>query len=543
MAMTMTAMEFLRLFSGTGWLMGPLFDKELRVASRRTRSYALRSGYLVLLSILMLSAWLSFVGTPSRGFGAFTASRASGMSLYVANRVIWFQFAAAQIVAAVVVSFSVTDEIRRGTMSVLMTTPITSVQIVAGKLLGGLLQVMLLLAVGLPVLAVLRVLGGLSWDCVRAAFCITFSAAAFAGALSLLLSTRYHHPYQVLSAGAVVYFVAFLVPPVAALLLTLTGRAAALAIQPVVNLTSPFYALWKAAPRMSSTGLAAAIAFPWPVHCLILLATAALMLGVATPRIRRRVGGTLTGPVEVLRAVHRPRRSPVTWRDNPGLAWYAKRGDRIVVSVALAAAGVIVLAGWLSDLSTAAYLFCVERAFWMVAILRLAISASAGITLEKERGTWPLLLATPLNDIQIVQAKAWAALRRSAVLLLSAFAIQLGWLLSGTSTSHVVAALLSTLSRAVSVLFVLAAALYFGVRLKTTTVAAAAAAGTSLCLIFLVSELFGPLLFRLLWTFQARSRDPAVLTLAMAAGMVLLYVPLAGWFFERAQRNVRRYVF
>jgi ABC-type transport system involved in multi-copper enzyme maturation permease subunit len=541
--MTATAMEFIRLFSGAGRLTGPLLDKELRVASRRTRSYALRSGYLVLLSVLMLSAWLSFVGAPSRSLGAFTASRASVMSLYVANRVIWFQFAAAQIVAAVVVSFSVTDEIRRGTMSVLMTTPITSVQIVAGKLLGGLLQVMLLLAVGLPVLAVLRVQGGLSWEVVRAAFCITFTAAAFAGALSLLLSTRYHHPYQVLSAGAVVYFVAFLVPPVAALLLTLTGKAAALAIQPIVNLTSPFYALWKAAPRMSSTGLAAALTFSWPVHCLILLAAAALMLGIATPRIRRRAAGTLGAAPEVLRAAPRPRRSPVTWRDNPGLAWYAKRGDRIFVSVALAAAGVIVLAGWLSGLSTAAYLFYVERAFWMVAILRLAISASAGITLEKERGTWPLLLTTPLDDVQIVQAKAWAALRRSAVLLLSAFAIQLGWLISGTGTSHLVAALLTMLSRAVSVLFVLAAALYFGVRLKTTTVAAAAAVGSCLCLMFLVSELLGPLLFRMLWTFRAGWRDPVVFGLAMAVGAVMLYVSLAALLFEQAQRSVRRYAF
>jgi ABC-type transport system involved in multi-copper enzyme maturation permease subunit len=543
MAMTMTAMEFLRLFSGTGWLMGPLFDKELRVASRRTRSYALRSGYLVLLSILMLSAWLSFVGAPSRSPGAFTASRASVMSLYVANRVIWFQFAAAQIVAAVVVSFSVTDEIRRGTMSVLMTTPITSVQIVAGKLLGGLLQVMLLLAVGLPVLAVLRVLGGLSWEVVSAAFCITFTAAAFAGALSLLLSTRYRHPYQVLSAGAVVYFAAFLVPPVAALLLTLTGRAAAYAVQPLVNLTSPFYALWKTAPRMSSTGLAAVITFSWPVHCLILLAAAALMLGLATPRMRRRAAGTLGAPAEALRAAPRPRRSPVTWRDNPGLAWYAKRGDRIFVSVALAVAGVIVLAGRLSGLPVAAYLFYLERAFWMVAILRLALSASAGITLEKERGSWPLLLTTPLDDTQIVHAKAGAALRRSAVLLVSAFAIQLGWLLSGTGASHVAAALLTMLSRAVSVLFVLAAALYFGVRLKTTTVAAAAAVGSCLCLMFLVNELLGPLLFRMLWTFQAGSRDPVVFGLAMGAGTVMLYVSLAGLLFDRAQRDVRRYVF
>jgi hypothetical protein len=233
----------------------------------------------------------------------------------------------------------------------------------------------------------------------------------------------------------------------------------------------------------------------------------------------------------------------VAWRDNPGPAWYAKRGDRIVVMMGLTAAGLLVLVGWISGRSTARYLYYVERAFWMVAILRLAISASAGITLEKERGTWPLLLMTPLDDLQIVHAKAWAALRRSAVLLVSAFVIQIGWLLSGTGASHLVGALLIILSRMVSVLFVLAAALYFGVRLKTTTVAAGAAVGACLCLTFLVSGVLGPLLFRMLWTFQAGSRDPVVFGAAMAGGTVMLYVSLAGLLFDQAQRNVRRHVF
>lgn len=58
-------------------LAGPIFDKELRVASRRVGSYGLRGGYLALLGILMLSAWYSAIGYAQRIGTAFAVSQGS----------------------------------------------------------------------------------------------------------------------------------------------------------------------------------------------------------------------------------------------------------------------------------------------------------------------------------------------------------------------------------------------------------------------------------------------------------------------------------
>ncbi len=69
---------------GLRQLIGPLSDRELRVASRRVRSYALRTGYIVLLCILMLSAWYQIVGRPNAG-AAFGVSRATEVSTQVAG--------------------------------------------------------------------------------------------------------------------------------------------------------------------------------------------------------------------------------------------------------------------------------------------------------------------------------------------------------------------------------------------------------------------------------------------------------------------------
>jgi len=87
------------------WLTGPIFDKELRVSSRRRRNYVLRSVYVVLLSVFILYVW--FV-TVSLGRGAsptaFQVSRMARVGKNVITTIIWFQFVAAQLIAIVMLS-------------------------------------------------------------------------------------------------------------------------------------------------------------------------------------------------------------------------------------------------------------------------------------------------------------------------------------------------------------------------------------------------------------------------------------------------------
>ncbi|MHC4354122.1 MAG: ABC transporter permease subunit, partial [Planctomycetota bacterium] len=154
--MTVTWINFASRLARLSWLAGPIFEKELRVSSRRKRNYALRSGYLLLLTVLIASAWLRTAVTGSGGSIAYTISRMGELGKNLILTITWFQFFAAQLVAVVMLSSSISDEIRRGTLDVLMTTPVNSFQVVAGKLLSSLLQLTLLLAISLPLLAILR---------------------------------------------------------------------------------------------------------------------------------------------------------------------------------------------------------------------------------------------------------------------------------------------------------------------------------------------------------------------------------------------------
>ena len=74
------------------WLTGPIFEKELRVSSRRRRNYVLRFAYLVLLTIFLVLFWLQWV--PSRGSGVYQSSRMAEAGKIIIAFIIWFQFIA-----------------------------------------------------------------------------------------------------------------------------------------------------------------------------------------------------------------------------------------------------------------------------------------------------------------------------------------------------------------------------------------------------------------------------------------------------------------
>ena len=115
------------------WLTGPIFDKELRISSRRKRNYFLRAVYLLILLITVALIWAEEVSSRSNSV-VYQTSRMSRVGLTITGVVVIVQFYLAQIISVVMLSNSISDEIYRKTLGVLMSTPITSLQIIAGKI-------------------------------------------------------------------------------------------------------------------------------------------------------------------------------------------------------------------------------------------------------------------------------------------------------------------------------------------------------------------------------------------------------------------------
>ena len=72
------------------WLTGPIFDKELRVSSRRRRNYTLRLIYVILLTFFIAIVWLSLV--KSEGSSAYQKSRLALAGKTIVTTIVMFQF-------------------------------------------------------------------------------------------------------------------------------------------------------------------------------------------------------------------------------------------------------------------------------------------------------------------------------------------------------------------------------------------------------------------------------------------------------------------
>ncbi|MHC4117856.1 MAG: ABC transporter permease subunit [Planctomycetota bacterium] len=550
------------LFDPIG-LVGPIFDKELRVSSRRRRNYLLRFAYVAVMSVFILSMWYSFVGGQGSSSPVYKASRLSLAGRQVISAIVWFQFIVAQLVAVVMLGSSISDEVRSGTLSVLMTTPINSFQIVTGKLLSKLLQITLLLAISLPLLAIVRVFGGVPWDYVASSVCITLTATLFAGALSLLLSMNYRHAYTVILVTVMVYMVVFGALPGLFNMLAVKGMFILdrQATQSLLAMINPFVAFGASSATFMQSGVP--VFFSWPLHCLLMLAGTTVLIIASVWRVRKAALGDTFGkaakwrPAPVIEhmlnrifyrrglssdgAVQPITGSPIIWKEmRKGFIGRSKGEGAMfaLLTAAFAIAAVLLLLGGGRNSFLPRYFM---SAFFLVALLRVAVLSAGSITVEKEARTWPVLLTTPLEARDIVRGKAIAAFRRNVPLLLSYCILSCILYLKFASPKIVLFFVLSLLPLASSVLFVIGSGLYFGTRFRTTTGAVAATIGLHLAITYLFCGMFNPL-NRFLYMAVFRSGGQWLyFSVIVVRSLTIGAVGLA--FVRCARRRLRRDIF
>ena len=182
----------------------PVLRKELRATSRHRRYYLLRLVFLAALTVFVVIAWQAT--TARRGINAiaypqiiqYPALDASFLMAEIGKAVVrqvtWFVFVAAQVVMLVLCSSVVSSEITARTLPALLSTPLSYFQIVWGKLMGRLSHVLTLVFCTVPLLAMVRIFGGVEWSFVINAALLTIAAALFIGAIAIYQSVRYRKP-------------------------------------------------------------------------------------------------------------------------------------------------------------------------------------------------------------------------------------------------------------------------------------------------------------------------------------------------------------
>jgi ABC-2 type transport system permease protein len=543
-------------------LAGPLLLKELRAASRQRRYYVLRCAYVGLLLVVVLQLWLVVVHVGTAGSTVVQASRLAAAGKSIVATIVWVQFITGQILAVVLLSDAISGEIRKRTLETLLVSPLGVWRIVTGKLLSRLLQLVLLLSISLPLLAVVRVFGGVPWDYVISGFCITLTAAVFAGSLSLFSSVRHRHAHEAVVLVGLWYLVIWGILSGVWLSLARVQYLPKAAGTSVLFLTNPPMALAMQTHAMLGAAGSTGVRSLWPLHCLIILAAASILLAVSVWRIRRitrarrwgQAGGSAEG-TNVLqpgtrpsfwqsrraaRPIRRVKGPPVQWKELQTPLFRSRWRLLFHTGLAVVIAGFVLVLVALFGRVMGGILFIPIQILQLLLVIDLAVAAGGAITREKEGRTWPILLATPLSSRQIVKGKALGAFHKNLPLLAS---------LGGT---YLLVALLGpvhqsglvftvALSLVGMVLFLLGVGLYLSVRLRTTTAAVAATLG-----LYFVPKLFccGGFGSALFLATGPRMGGPSLLSLLVISVIPVLAYVIAGLLCLRAAtRRLRRNVF
>jgi len=485
--------NFVARFLSPFRLTGPIFDKELRVSSRRRRNYVLRFAYVALLTAFLVLVWIEAMG--QSGSAVYRISRMAEAGKSIVIYIVWFQYCATQFLAVILLSNSISDEIYHRTLGLLMTTPINSFQIVMGKLLSKLLQLVLLLAISLPLLAIIRVMGGVPWNYVISSLCITLTTVIFVGSLSLFFSIFSRRTYVVIIVTIVTIVSIFALLPLGlyAIWDIMNPSISERSIFTVIFLPNPYCSMFINTIAMVDPRSAAALTFySWPLHCSIMLAASALLLFISMVIVRKVALRQATGQLDRSAGKRRSRRAakaagvdqqvftgairrvvgpPIIWKE---LRSPIFRHHKIRTCI-FAFIGLILLSGTyylcakarvLDDEGThAAYAVI----FLGVGMLFTIVLPATSITTERESRSWPVLLATPLDDKDILLGKFVGALRRCFPAWLLLFGHIIAFSLIGFI--HPLAIIQTGILVTWIAVFLSGSGLYFSSRFKHTTTA------------------------------------------------------------------------
>ncbi|MEM8737763.1 MAG: ABC transporter permease subunit [Planctomycetota bacterium] len=169
------------------WRLGPGNPMVVRIVeggSRRAQHFWVRLGYLGLLVGLVMVGLMSGAGLGQDVSMGELAKSGARVFQWVA----YGQVLGVCLLAPLFMAGAIASEQSGKTYNILLTTPLSNLQIVLGSFVGRLFFVWALLLSGLPLFAVVRVFGGVRTESVLTAFAVAGCTAVLVGSVAVMLS-------------------------------------------------------------------------------------------------------------------------------------------------------------------------------------------------------------------------------------------------------------------------------------------------------------------------------------------------------------------
>ncbi|GAB5496394.1 MAG: hypothetical protein Phyf2KO_14740 [Phycisphaerales bacterium] len=433
------------------WLYGlvwnPILQRELRASGRRRSTYIIRGGYAAAFSLVAITAVSSTIET----YGYYDSATARAQSLArlaesIVLFVVWFQFVTLVLLAPTMTSPSVCEEKLRGTLGALMTTPLTSMRIVLGKLMGRMYQALLLTLVSAPLLLAIRVFGGVPTEWIVAYTLVTLSTAVFAGSLGLLFAMWHDRSAPAAMFALLTLGLLFAAPPLIFYAMQQSNYFGLPSIGisegsihsfiPYGIASCPPIALALLAtdgPQQLGIPWLAGTPFDriWLLSVVYMLACSAFTLWIASGVMRRLLLMASGGAVKSTQAEERkPARGskkqkkhrvrlerladqPVYWRE-VSRRWINGRFERWVLACVLVFS--MGFAYYKTDMDEQPIHMLIGLVGMVLLMLCATVMTASSINGERASDTWDALMTSPLSGRDVVLGKYIAVVRRLAPL-------------------------------------------------------------------------------------------------------------------------------
>jgi ABC-type Na+ efflux pump permease subunit len=457
-------------------VIGPIFTRELVTAPRRSQHFLYRGVYGGALLVAICTAFLVFYGTQISYTISDTARFASILFLILAP----LQLALITFLAALRAASSVAQEKDKKTIILLLMTRLSNHEVVLGKLLASLLDVLVMLATAAPIFMFLTLFGGVSAAQVARVFAVTLATVLAAGSLGSTVALARDKTFQSLAMTALILMI-WIGAWEAAAVLGGGVHLGGVSLETIAAAASPIRAILTAAHPYRDT-LPLLAADTWFV--IVAIAISVLLNGLAITRLRVWNSGrdvlpkgesegeepknqrtkepketSVFGPSvlgssefspEAARARHvdaRVRKVDVTSRqvwDNPVLwremcTWAYGRKVLVIKAVYWLLFGMACLAIYWTIQSETAYLRASETIipaaarplapFFVLSLVIVNALAVTSITNERDGGSLDLLLVTDLTPQELLFGKmlgvayvTWEMLAAPLVLCLALWA-------------------------------------------------------------------------------------------------------------------------
>jgi ABC-type transport system involved in multi-copper enzyme maturation permease subunit len=412
--------------------MNPIAVRLVQNASRRTKHLYVRSAYLAVLILVLLWAML---GNTSGGNVSYRELASAGATSFA--WIAYLQVGLICILSPVFMAGAIAQEANPKTWDILLTTPMSKLEIVLGNLLGRLFFVLALLFASLPLFALTQFFGGVPGKSIINSYIVSAGAAILVGAIAISLSVS-----RLVGQRAVFTFYVSVVTYIATTIaidawLRSRGLGMGTAGNGVTYLTAlnPFLAIrsllsptsYPSADISAFTGLKGfMLARPAAAWSTISIVISALLVGASTLTVRtgglKQVANGTSGIPWYRRMFklgaagieHRPPRhvwsNPIAWREaasrNATFTRILARWAFVILG-ALTAVAVVILYHT-GTLSTADFQFIIKSLVFtevfLIALIAVNMAATA-VAGEREDGTLDLILTTPITPRMYLSGK------------------------------------------------------------------------------------------------------------------------------------------